>query len=990
MEQGQSIFFSGVGAHFQNGVAERSIKQVVETARAMMLHASLHWPDAFQEDLWPFAMDHACWLWNNTPSRESGLSPFEVLSGSVDNCKQISRSRVWGCPAYVLDPKLQDGKKIPKWKPRSRGGMFLGFSPEHSSTVALILSFQSGYVSPQYHVVFDELFQTVYCAGETNNSTTWIDLFDLSRDCYLDQADLDRDHYPDELQEDFWTDAEVEYHRKARAKIRAAPPPSSQLESAVFDADDPTEAVVVYDALDRGGDGDDEALGMDDESDDETDSDDDEDDDQGQDRPALGPQIGHAGGDDTETVVQANPRRQAEAWTQQTVRRSERIAARQAAAAGSQEAGPRRSPRIAGLRAQAQSLRTDSSADMVGKGSRIMGNSWVMETPYSPRFAAHRMEIDVSDVAVQNANWSPQWTPSTFFFDRLDTIYTDPDTDEIEQEHPFAYAAKVSSQDAPTIREVMNLPRTEQEKWEHAMTDEYQALLDKGTFEPIPRSMVPAGEKVVPSTWVFKIKRAVDMTIRKYKARFCVRGDRQDLTTEDGEELNVYAPVVQWSTIRLVFNLMIAHDLKSTQIDFRNAFVQSTLPTPIYLELPVGIEVAQGKSAKDHVLKVYKSLYGDRRAPQLWYKHLAAALESQGYKPSEHDPCLFIRGDSLVLVFVDDCIICSKSQTVIDSVIKRLEDDGFDLDPERGDLAGFLGIKIEKELGRRGKPTGNLLLTQNALIERILKVLKLSESKKTKMTPATEPLRACKDCPRYKEDWNYRSVEGMMLYLGMNTRPEISMAVHQCARFANDPKDIHAKALIHIGQYLLATRHKGMILSPNRKALSLDMFCDADFAGLSNVEDRQDPNSAKSRTGFLIVLGGAPVVWMSKLQTEIATSTCEAEYIALSTGMRSLLPLKAILEEITSALELPSNTSSMISTVYEDNTAALKLATTDPPKISSRTKHINVKYHWFRSHLKKGYIEVKKIDTKDQAADIFTKPLVQAKFEPLRKLLLGW
>jgi hypothetical protein len=281
-------------------------------------------------------------------------------------------------------------------------------------------------------------------------------------------------------------------------------------------------------------------------------------------------------------------------------------------------------------------------------------------------------------------------------------------------------------------------------------------------------------------------------------------------------------------------------------------------------------------------------------------------------------------------------------------------------------------------------------MPSNSLIERILKVLKLSESKKIKRTPAGECLRACHECPPHSESWNYRSVEGMMLYLAMNTRPEIYKAVHQCARFANDPRDIHSKALLHIGQYLLATRDKGMILNPNRQTMTLDMYCDADFSGLYKVEDHADPRSAKSRSGYIILLGGAPVVWSSKSQTEIATSTCEAEYIALSSGMRALLPLRSILAEVTSILNLPKNRRSVISTVWEDNAAALLLATTDPPKISSRTKHINVKYHWFRSHLKKGEIECKKIDTKEQWADILTKPLVQALFEPLRKKIMGW
>src|SRR6476469_1834524 len=125
-----------------------------------------------------------------------------------------------------------------------------------------------------------------------------------------------------------------------------------------------------------------------------------------------------------------------------------------------------------------------------------------------------------------------------------------------------------------------------------------------------------------------------------------------------------------------------------------------------------------------------------------------------------------------------------------------------------------------------------------------------------------------------------------------------------------------------------------MILRPNRDAMNLDMYCDADFSGLYKVEDRDDPRSARSRTGYIITLGGAPVLWASKLQTEIATSTCGCGYIALSTGMRSLLPARWILAEVTSMLQLPSHKRSIISTVWEDNDAALILATTDPPKIS--------------------------------------------------------
>ena len=158
----QTMTFSGTGAHHQNGVAERAIKTVTSWARAMLLHAIIMWPDQANLALWPFALEHAVYLWNNLPTQSSLLAPIEFFSGTkFPSYAHLCRAHVWGCPVYVLDPKLQDGHKIPKWHPRSRRGQYLGVSPVHSSTIGRILNLRTGYVSPQYHVVYDDLFSTV-------------------------------------------------------------------------------------------------------------------------------------------------------------------------------------------------------------------------------------------------------------------------------------------------------------------------------------------------------------------------------------------------------------------------------------------------------------------------------------------------------------------------------------------------------------------------------------------------------------------------------------------------------------------------------------------------------------------------------------------------------------------------------------------------------------------------------------------------------------
>jgi hypothetical protein len=159
---GQPIVFSGTGAHHQNGVAERAIQTVTKWARAMLLHSILMWPDQADLSLWPFALDHAVYLWNNLPTQVSRLAPIEIFTSTrFPNYSHLRRLHVWGCPVYVLDPKLQDGHKIPKWSPRSRRGKFLGVSTSHSTTIGLILNLRTGFVSPQYHVVYDDEFTTV-------------------------------------------------------------------------------------------------------------------------------------------------------------------------------------------------------------------------------------------------------------------------------------------------------------------------------------------------------------------------------------------------------------------------------------------------------------------------------------------------------------------------------------------------------------------------------------------------------------------------------------------------------------------------------------------------------------------------------------------------------------------------------------------------------------------------------------------------------------
>ena len=265
------------------------------------------------------------------------------------------------------------------------------------------------------------------------------------------------------------------------------------------------------------------------------------------------------------------------------------------------------------------------------------------------------------------------------------------------------------------------------------------------------------------------------------------------------------------------------------------------------------------------------------------------------------------------------------------------------------------------------------------------------EGANSKRTPAEHGgLARNKNGDSCNESFIYASVVGMLMYLASNSRPDIAFAVHQCARFTHDPRHSHELALKRIGKYLIGTRTKGLIMNPTDD-LAIDMYVDADFAGLWGIEDPDDPTSVKSRTGFVIMIGGCPVLWSSKLQSEIALSTMQAEYIALSMAMRDLLPFKDLVEEVCRHMGLDDEKLATIkTTVHEDNVGTLTLANLVPNPVTSKSKHYGIKVHWFRSKLKPGAIEIQKIDTEFQLTDIFSKGLRRLKFEDKRKQLIGW
>jgi hypothetical protein len=227
--------------------------------------------------------------------------------------------------------------------------------------------------------------------------------------------------------------------------------------------------------------------------------------------------------------------------------------------------------------------------------------------------------------------------------------------------------------------------------------------------------------------------------------------------------------------------------------------------------------------------------------------------------------------------------------------------------------------------------------------------------------------------------------------LEKSTRPDIAVAVHQCARFSSDPKQVHADAARYFGKYLAGSKDKGIILDPDNDK-SFECWVDADFLGqyVKGAGDMHlDAMTAKSRTGYIITYAGCPITWTSKLQTEAALSSTESEYMAISEAFRTLLPLMDLLEEAR-RMGIPIQLGAPVvhCKAFEDNSGALELARL--PKMRPRTRHINVKYHHFREAVAKGRVTIQHVASKNQLGDALTKNLPRDLFVSLRERIMGW
>ncbi|CAN0896019.1 Retrovirus-related Pol polyprotein from transposon TNT 1-94 [Linum grandiflorum] len=476
-------------------------------------------------------------------------------------------------------------------------------------------------------------------------------------------------------------------------------------------------------------------------------------------------------------------------------------------------------------------------------------------------------------------------------------------------------------------------------RWNQAMKEENQALIDNGTWTIVPR---PDDATVIGSRWVYTIKFKPDGTIDRYKARLVAQGYRQEYGIDYDE---TFAPVAKMQTVRMLLALAAQKVWPLYQLDVKNAFLHGQLKETVYMECPPGYNQA----SEGMVCLLNRSLYGLKQAPRAWFETFQTLILDSGFQQSSNDPSLFTktttRGITILLIYVDDMILTGSDEDGI-SDIRKILSSQFQV-KELGELSYFLGLQIHRS-------AQGILVNQAKYVTDLLNLAHMADARPAP-TPIELNLKLSKDDGELLSDpTSYRKLVGSLIYLN-STRPDVAYAVQIVSQFMAHPRAPHMNAVTRILRYLCGTRDLG-IFFPSIGSTSLTAFADADYAGC--VDTR------RSTSGWCVRFGSAFVSWRCKKQERVSKSSTEAEYRSMSDVCSEIVWLTRLLSDLGVTISLPVD-------LFGDNTSAIQIATN--PVLHERTKHIETHIHYIRDLVNSGVVRLHYLSSEDQIADLLTK-----------------
>lgn len=489
-------------------------------------------------------------------------------------------------------------------------------------------------------------------------------------------------------------------------------------------------------------------------------------------------------------------------------------------------------------------------------------------------------------------------------------------------------------------------------EFDKATRAEVEALHANGTWRLVTRK---PGMKITPTTMLCERKRGTTSEVVRYKGRYVVRGDKQEYLVDC---LECFAPVARHTTLRVPRAVAAAKGMVIEQLDIETAFLNGDVEKIIYIEQPRGYE----RGDRTMVCKLLKSLYGLKQAARQWHIELAGVIKEAGFAPCASDPCLFkgVRGGKEVftLVYVDDLLVVADTVEAAavgkESITKTFKA------RQMGEPTFFLGLHLDRD-----REEGTIKVGQRQYVANLLERFGLTAANTVHLPLGTDVQLVKAGTLLSPEDHKtYQELVGGFLYLATCNRPDISLVVGRLSRFMFSPTAAHLAAAKRVLRYLKGTATMALTYG---MAAAATGYHDADFAG--------DADTRRCTTGYVFMLNGAAVSWLSKRQSLFTLSTTEAEYVAGATAAHEAVWLRTLIHDLTGSstpMEMRCDNESAISMMH--NTVS-----------SARTKHIAIRYHYVRELVEDKTLTVTHVPTGDMIADSLTKALPRDAFAACRR-----
>jgi hypothetical protein len=394
-----------------------------------------------------------------------------------------------------------------------------------------------------------------------------------------------------------------------------------------------------------------------------------------------------------------------------------------------------------------------------------------------------------------------------------------------------------------------------------------------------------------------------------------------------GEDYSgTFAPVVRATTTRVLLAMAAARQYQVTQLDIKQAYLNSDVEEEIYLEIPEGLDLVMRNAPArggNQGCKLVKTLYGLKQAGRNWNQMLTKWIMSQRFSQSKADPCLFTkiseRQYMTIAIYVDDILIITNSGKVREQFVKDISGK-FEI-TDLGQVHWFLGVKVEVT-------DQGIAMSQEKYVKDMLKSFRMEDANIV-ATPAEE--KRLEEGTEVLDNVPYRELVGGLLYASGWTRPDITYATGQVSKFMSKPIKEHWTAAKRILRYLKGAMAMQIKYGRHDEGLELVGYADSDWTG--------DTSDRKSTSGYMFMLEGGLVSWRSKKQQVVALSTAEAEYISLAEACQEAVYLRRLLSEIGEEQETPT-------TIYQDNQASMAMS--KDPCFHKRSKYNNIKYHFVK------------------------------------------